>query len=380
MTGLGRWLEDRAARLPSGVGPVLLSDAAGEVDGFLRPVTERALDQAVAGSTDVSRYRVVRRALYRRERSRPHKPWFAAMESRFEKMVTRLLALVPADLRIPDFDFAANLGDYPVKGAPILTSWSREGYGNARLPSVVHWPTDLSVDLDDGAIRAHYAFEPEAVARPWSARVPRVGWRGSATGMYDRTFRWSWVAERFGVVPGRGVPRLTLCRTSAEHPDLVDARITGWPQLSDGVRARLERVYPTAPRVPNSWFLGHRLVANVDGNVGTASFLTFVGSGSVVLKQDSPYLDWCARHLTAGEHYLPVARDLRDLVPVARAALAEPERAEAVVRAGRRFAARFLTGAAVDVYTLALLERYAAVAPPAVVPESGFVAVSPQGA
>ena len=362
MTSLRAWLERRADRLPGGAGRSLVEDSDREIEGFHRPVTDRSLDDARSRSTDVSRYRVAARKLYRAGRTPPDKPWFAAAEERFEGMIDRLLSLVPPPVVVPDFDFAVNLGDYPVRGAPILTAWSRADFGNARIPPVGHWPTDLSVPLDDATIRAHYAFEPDAVSRRWTERRPLVAWRGSATGMYDHTFRWRWLKRLLGVPPGKGIARLDLCRIASAHPDLIDARITGWPQVSDRVRHELEKAYPTAPRVPNSWFLGHRFVVNVDGNVATTSFLTFVGSGSVVLKQDSPYLDWCSRHLESGVHYLPVARDLGDLVSVARDALSEPERSSDIQAAGRAFADEFLTGAAVDHYLLALLDRYATVA------------------
>jgi hypothetical protein len=57
-----------------------------------------------------------------------------------------------------------------------------------------------------------------------------------------------------------------------------------------------------------------------------------------------------------------VRRDLGDLVDVARTALTSVERSEEIVRLGRAFASRFLTGAAIDFYVLALFERYAAAA------------------
>ena len=381
---LREWLERRALRLPGGTGAILLDDADREIAALRRPPTERALEDAVARSSDVNRYRVFGRALFRGPRTAVDKPWFSAAQERFEGMVDRLLSRTPGEVEVPDFAFGVNLGDYPVRGAPILTAWSKVGFGNARIPSVVHWPVDLDVSLDDDAIRAHYAFEAGAVERPWSDRLPRVAWRGSATGMYDRTFRWSRLAALRGAPLGRGVPRLDLCRTAEAHPDLFDAAITAWPQVSGRVRARLEQAYGTAARVPNSWFLRHRFVMNVDGNVGTTSFLTFVGAGSVVLKQDSPYLDWCAHHLGAGTHYVAVARDLSDLVPVARGALADPEGAREIVAAGRAFAGRFLTGAAIDLYLLALLDRYARAwrsaggraSGPAGEPGRGFVRVS----
>jgi hypothetical protein len=229
------------------------------------------------------------------------------------------------------------------------------------------------VPLEDGRIRAHRHFRADAVARPWRERRNRVVWRGSATGMYDGTFRFARLRRLARLPVGRGVPRLDLCRLAALHPEVVDAKITGWPQVSADIRRLLEEEIPTAPRVERSWYLDHRYVVNVDGNVGTASFLAFLGSGTVVIKQDSPYRDWCARHLRPEEHYLPFSSDLSDLVHVAQHALDHPDPGARIEGSGRRFSERFLSGTSVDFYLLAILDRYAGVAPVAAEPGSDWV-------
>jgi hypothetical protein len=359
-----------------GVGEALSSDATREVDGFTSLVTDRALHSALRKSTDVTRYRLVGRRLYRFPRARtPDKAWLVPTEQGFEGWLTRLIGLVPAEVEVPDMEFGANLGDYPVRGAPILTWWSCNGYGNARMPSGVHWQEDPAVPFDDPTVRGDRRFDATSLERPWAERENRVVWRGSATGMYDRTFRGWRVKVLLGRPLGRGIARLDLAHIGEVHPSIIDAKLVDWPQLSGLLRRRLQARYGRHPRVPRTWYLRHRYVINIDGNVATSSFLTFLGSGSAVLKQESPYLDWCGERLRPREHYLPFARDLSDLVPVAQDALAHPERGAEIARAGRDFAERFLTGAAVDYYMLALLERYATVAPRPTEPGRGAIEV-----
>ena len=375
---LRSWLEGRAELLPARIGAAHLSDAEREIAALRRPPTARAFDEATAASLDVTRYRLHGRRLWRFPRVRPeHKAWLTEAEYGFERMTSRLLGLLPDGVELPPFDFAVNLGDYPVRGAPIFTSWSPEGFGNVRMPNPLHWERSVDVPLRDERIRAHRHFDADALARPWRERANRVVWRGSATGMYDSSFRFARLRRLLRLRQGAGLARLELCRLSARRPELLDARITGWPQLSERVRRLVEDEVPTGPKVDRSWYLAHRYIVNVDGNVGTASFLSFLGAGTVVLKQESPYRDWCAEHLRAGEHYLAFAADPHDLPAVAAHALEHPAVGARVEEAGRRFSARFLTGTSVDFRLLALLDRYAGVAPVASEPGSDWILCRP---
>lgn len=53
---------------------------------------------------------------------------------------------------------------------------------------------------------------------------------------------------------------------------------------------------------------------NVDGTVAAYRFPYLMLGNSLVLKQDSPYYEHFYTHLKPGVHYIPVKRDLSDLI------------------------------------------------------------------
>ena len=53
---------------------------------------------------------------------------------------------------------------------------------------------------------------------------------------------------------------------------------------------------------------------NIDGTVAAYRFPYLMGGGSLILKQDSQYYEHFYRHLRPWVHYVPVKRDLSDIV------------------------------------------------------------------
>jgi hypothetical protein len=323
-----------------------------------RGITGDELTRSLLGAPDVQRYQVVDRVLYRvRRADEPGKEWLHRGRQEFETMFRRLF-LTP-DCPCPDLDFVVNLGDYPVRRRPVLSTWVRDGDENPRLPSSAHWNSSTAGDDNDAAVRCHRLFTPEALKVPFVEREEKVVWRGSATGLYNtqvqRARRWAWL----GVPWGSRVTRLRLVQQAAAHPDVLDAALTGFSHLSAENTAWLAQRYRTAEWVSQSWFLRHRYVVNVDGNVGTWSFLPLLGSGSVVLRQDTTYREFCDRQSRAHQLWVPVAADLADLIAQARWCLAHPRETDAIATDARAFVAHWLTGAAVDYYIAQLMAEYA---------------------
>ena len=60
--------------------------------------------------------------------------------------------------------------------------------------------------------------------------------------------------------------------------------------------------------------LQYKYQINIDGTVAAYRFPYLMGGGSLILKQDSQYYEHFYRHLRPWVHYVPVKRDLSDIV------------------------------------------------------------------
>lgn len=346
--------------LPAQVAVGYAANARAEMAPWrARGVHASDLERALSAARDLQRYQIVDRILYRVPRPDVHGPeWLERGRREFEAMLARLI--LRSGCPCPDLDLVVNLGDYPVRGLPVLSTWVRADDLNPRLPSSARWDTG---PVGDGSgrtgVRCQRLFDPGALTRPFAERESKVVWRGTATGMWDRDLRGARLKEWLGLSWGSRIPRVALLRIAGRHPDVLDAAFTGFSQLSAKNGAFLSARLRTESWVDQSWFLRHRYVVNVDGNVATWSFLTLLGTGSVVLRQESPYREFCAPQLEAARPWIPVARDLSDLVARARGCLARTEEMSELADEARAFASLWLSGSAVDFYMASLIAEYA---------------------
>lgn len=77
---------------------------------------------------------------------------------------------------------------------------------------------------------------------------------------------------------------------------------------------------------------------NIDGTVAAYRFPYLLSGGGMVLKQESPYYEHFYSQLREWEHYIPVARDLSDLVERIQWAIENDEKAHNIADNGRKFA------------------------------------------
>lgn len=98
---------------------------------------------------------------------------------------------------------------------------------------------------------------------------------------------------------------------------------------------------------------------NVDGTVAAYRFPYLMLGSSLVLKQDSPYYEFFYGRLEAGTHYLPVKRDLSDLLDQIRWAKENDGRAREMAAAGQALARELLRPGRLYCYYHRVLRAYA---------------------
>lgn len=97
---------------------------------------------------------------------------------------------------------------------------------------------------------------------------------------------------------------------------------------------------------------------NVDGTVAAYRFPYLMLGNSLVLKQDSQYYEHFYSHLKAGTHYIPVKRNLSDLLEKIKWAKENDAEAQEVARAGQAAARELLQPSRLYCYYYRVLHTY----------------------
>eukprot|EP00927_Polykrikos_kofoidii_P047675 TRINITY_DN41953_c0_g1_i1.p1 TRINITY_DN41953_c0_g1~~TRINITY_DN41953_c0_g1_i1.p1 ORF type:complete len:570 (-),score=66.62 TRINITY_DN41953_c0_g1_i1:123-1790(-) len=185
--------------------------------------------------------------------------------------------------------------------------------------------------------------EPARVA--WDLRERKAFFVGSLS-LGVSTPSESWTPFAFSLCP-----RVRLLRIAATRPDLFHVRITSFdfqhiqkgmdPASYQALRAALtsHELVDTDEVVDFNAVAPHfRYVLNVPGVVASWNILRIMRTGSVML---------LVRHITEEhvfplmepwKHYVPVAQDLSDLVPIVERLRADDELARSIGEAGQRLA------------------------------------------
>jgi Glycosyl transferase family 90 len=169
------------------------------------------------------------------------------------------------------------------------------------------WP---EVGIDDyeeacATVAAAAADEPE---------TPRLGWIGNCD-----------------THPSRRL----LTNIGEEHPDLFDFHHVTWVQKPSQTRlSSAANNHLSLAEQVRRW----SLLLDVEGRGYSARLKLLLHSGRPVLIQERPWREWFWGELRPMEHFIPVRRDLSDLVERVRWAREHPDAAARIGAAGQAFA------------------------------------------
>ncbi|XP_012864931.1 PREDICTED: KDEL motif-containing protein 2 [Dipodomys ordii] len=103
----------------------------------------------------------------------------------------------------------------------------------------------------------------------------------------------------------------------------------------------------------------YKYQVNVDGTVAAYRFPYLMLGDSLVLKQDSPYYEHFYTELQPWKHYVPVKRNLSDLLEKIQWAKDNDEEAEKIARAGQAATRELLQPHRLYCYYYSVLQKYA---------------------
>ncbi|XP_070329731.1 protein O-glucosyltransferase 3 isoform X3 [Odocoileus virginianus] len=148
--------------------------------------------------------------------------------------------------------------------------------------------------------------------------------------------------------------RLQLVQLSKENPQLLDAGITGYFFFQEK-----EKELGKAKLIGFFDFFKYKYQVNVDGTVAAYRYPYLMLGDSLVLKQDSPYYEHFYMALKPWKHYIPIKRNLSDLLEKVEWAKENDEEAEKIAKEGQVTARDLLQPHRLYCYYYRVLQKYA---------------------
>ncbi|XP_070828061.1 protein O-glucosyltransferase 3 [Chaetodon trifascialis] len=251
----------------------------------------------------------------------------------FKMFSDEMLLSLTRKVRVPDVEFYINVGDWPLETrradpVPVLSWCGSTDTRDIVLPTyeVTHSTLETMRGVTNDLLSVQGNTGP-----PWINKTDRAFFRG-------RDSREE---------------RLHLVSLSKENPELLDAGITGWFFFRDR-----EKHVGKAPLVGFFDFFKYKYQVNVDGTVAAYRFPYLMLGSSLVLKQDSQYYEYFYSHLKAGTHYVPVKRNLSDLLEKIKWAKENDGEAQEIARAGQMLARELLQPSRLYCYYYRVLHTY----------------------
>ncbi|XP_044211368.1 protein O-glucosyltransferase 3 [Thunnus albacares] len=255
----------------------------------------------------------------------------------FKMFSDEILLSLTRKVRVPDVEFYINVGDWPLETrradaspgpVPVLSWCGSTETRDIVLPTyeVTHSTLETMRGVTNDLLSVQGNTGP-----PWANKTDRAFFRG-------RDSREE---------------RLQLASLSKKNPELLDAGITGWFFFRDR-----EKHVGKAPLVGFFDFFKYKYQVNVDGTVAAYRFPYLMLGNSLVLKQDSQFYEHFYSHLRAGTHYVPVKRNLSDLLEKIKWAKENDSEAQEIARAGQAAARELLQPSRLYCYYYRVLHMY----------------------
>jgi len=183
---------------------------------------------------------------------------------------------------------------------------------------------------------------------PWSSKVAKMFFRGSATGSNPE------------ITNIYDVPRIKFLELT-KNMSFVDAGLSSYTewQWNPEVLKEVKKKFPLKNFIKPDASLHYKYMLDINGNSCSLSRMAWIlYSNSLLMKQQSNKVQWYYHKLLPYVHYLPIAEDFSNIEQ--QYAWAESHQAEvvAMTRNANQFATQVFSEAAVDLATIDAFKRY----------------------
>ncbi|KAL5022172.1 hypothetical protein ScPMuIL_001327 [Solemya velum] len=280
-----------------------------------------------AGSHSLCHYRVINNQIYRQTHGK---------HVGFKMFTDAILLSLARKVKLPDLDFFVNLGDWPLERRkvsdnplPILSWCGSDSSRDIIMPTYDITEATLEmmgrVTLDITSVQAN-------TGPKWEDKIEKGFWRG-------RDSRQE---------------RLDLVVMARKHTDLMNASLTHmffFPKDDEKYGSLVK---------PISFFdfFKYKYQLNIDGTVAAYRMPYLMASDAVVLKQDSEYYEFFYKSLKPFKHYIPMKRDLSDVIQIINWAKEHDEDAKRIAKNAQEFIRENLMPKDIFCYHIKLLQEY----------------------
>ncbi|KFU90971.1 KDEL motif-containing protein 2, partial [Chaetura pelagica] len=241
-------------------------------------------------------------------------------------------------VRLPDVEFYLNVGDWPVE-------YRKANDTPGPLP-VISWCG--SVDSRD-IVLPTYDVTHSTLETLRGVTNDLLSIQGNTGPLWENKTEQALFRGR-----DSREERLHLVKLSKENPELLDAGITGYFFFREK-----EKELGKVQLMGFFDFFKYKYQVNVDGTVAAYRFPYLLLGDSLVLKQDSQYYEHFYIGLKPWKHYVPVKRNLEDLLEKIKWAKENDEAARKIAKEGQLIARELLQPHKFYCYYYKVLQEYA---------------------
>lgn len=203
-------------------------------------------------------------------------------------------------IKLPDFDIIVSLED----------AINDTGFGSCPGPLFASCKNKIKdknvVLIPDFYFMSLYPYYVQKVKKAntlynWQDKKNKAFWIGATTGGHYNLENYN------------NYPRTKLVKLSFEYPDLIYARFHLLTQMDETLKPNLIKYL--SPKVSIEEHMKYKYQITVDGN-GTSYPRIYwqLFGNSVILKQESEYIQWYSDALEDKKHYILFKNDLSDLL------------------------------------------------------------------
>ena len=263
---------------------------------------------------------------------------------------------------IPDVEFFINTRDFPIitkdytepyfhlfdshivkledqyvdkKMAPIFSKSGTEHNADILFPNEDDWMRASNKFFAEGCSGGYHKIEMDKWNTDWKKKKDVCIFRGSATGC--------------GITLENNM-RLKAADLSIDHPDILDAGITKWNgrlkkyegKPMDSIDEKKFR-FGIASFITDVEKSGYKYILNIDGHVSACRLSSEFAMNSVILIVESDYKLWFSHLLVPNVHYIPVSRNLDNLISQLEWCKKHDKECKSIAKSGQNFYNKYLT-------------------------------------